>query len=82
MKDDVMPSVVQMEYGQLQDLLKEVKETIAKDIKLPEPKTRNLLALQTCGKSARMQSLPAQCLEDNKNLLSLFRSNDDVATVK
>jgi len=40
MKNDVMPSVVQMEYGQLQDLLKEVKETIAKDIKLPEPKTR------------------------------------------
>ena len=40
MKDDVMPSVVQMEYGQLQDLLKEVKETIAKDIKLPEPATK------------------------------------------
>ena len=40
MKDDVMPSVVQMEYGQLQDLLKEVKETVAKDIKLPEPKTK------------------------------------------
>jgi len=41
MKDDVMPSVVQMEYGQLQDLLKEVKETVARDIKLPEPKTKN-----------------------------------------
>ena len=40
MKDDVMPSVVQMEYAQLQDLLKEVKETVAKDIKLPEPKTK------------------------------------------
>jgi len=40
MKDDVMPSVVQMEYGQLQDLLKEVKETIAKDVKFPEPKTK------------------------------------------
>ena len=40
MKDDVMPSVVQMEYGQLQDLLKEVKETVAKDIKMPEPKTK------------------------------------------
>ncbi len=40
MKDDVMPSVVQMEYGQLQDLLKEVKETIAKDIKLPATKTK------------------------------------------
>jgi len=40
MKDQVMPSVVQMEYGQLQDLLKEVKETVAKDIKLPEPKSK------------------------------------------
>ena len=40
MTEKVMPSVVQMEYGQLQDLLKEVKETVAKDIKLPEPKTK------------------------------------------
>jgi len=40
MKDDVMPSVVQMEYGQLQDLLKEVKETVARDIKLSEPKRK------------------------------------------
>ena len=37
MKSDVMPSIVQMEYGVLQDLLKEVKETVAKDIKMPEP---------------------------------------------
>ena len=40
MTEQVMPSVVQMEYGQLQDLLKEVKETVARDIKLPEPKTK------------------------------------------
>ena len=39
MKSDVMPSIIQMEYGVLQDLLQEVKETVAKDIKLPEPAT-------------------------------------------
>ena len=41
MKSDVMPSIIQMEYGVLQDLLTEVKETVAKDIKMPEqaPKT-------------------------------------------
>ena len=37
MKSDVMPSIIQMEYGELQDLLTEVKETVAKDIKMPEP---------------------------------------------
>lgn len=35
MKTDVMPSIVQMEYGVLQELVKEVKETVAKDIQLP-----------------------------------------------
>jgi hypothetical protein len=40
MKSDVMPSIIQMEYGDLQDLLQEVKETVAKDIKLPEPATK------------------------------------------
>ena len=35
MKSDVMPSIIQMEYGVLQDLLTEVKETVAKDIKMP-----------------------------------------------
>jgi hypothetical protein len=40
MKSDVMPSIIQMEYGVLQDLLQEVKETEAKDIKLPEPATK------------------------------------------
>lgn len=40
MKSDVMPSIVKMEYGVLQDLLKEVKETLATDIKLPEPKKK------------------------------------------
>jgi hypothetical protein len=40
MKSDVMPSIIEMEYGVLQDLLQEVKETVAKDIKLPEPATK------------------------------------------
>ena len=40
MKSDVMPSIVQMEYGVLQELLTEVKETLATDIKLPEPKKK------------------------------------------
>ena len=40
MKSDVMPSIVQMEYGVLQDLLTEVKETVAKDIKMSEPATK------------------------------------------
>jgi hypothetical protein len=40
MKSDVMPSIVKMEYGVLQDLLTEVKETVAKDIKMPEPATK------------------------------------------
>ncbi len=40
MKNDVMPSKVKMEYGLLQTLLTEVKETLATDIELPlkEPK--------------------------------------------
>ena len=37
MKSDVMPSIVQMEYGVLETLLTEVKETLATDIKMPEP---------------------------------------------
>ncbi len=37
MKNDVMPSIVQMEYGVLKNLLTEVKETLATDVKLPEP---------------------------------------------
>ena len=40
MKSDVMPSIIQMEYGVLQDLLTEVKETVAKDLKMPEPVTK------------------------------------------
>jgi hypothetical protein len=37
MKSDVMPSIVQMEYGVLENLLTEVKETLATDIEMPEP---------------------------------------------
>ena len=53
MKDEVMPSVVQMEYGQLQDLLKEVKETIAKDIKLAEPETKKSFGIADLWKIRR-----------------------------
>ena len=35
MKNDVMPSIVQMEREVLKNLVKEVKETVAKDIQLP-----------------------------------------------
>ncbi len=41
MKSDVMPSIVQMEYGVLQQLVKEVKETVAKDIKMPAVKSKS-----------------------------------------
>jgi len=37
MKSDVMPSIVQMEYGVLKTLLTEVKETVATGIKMPQP---------------------------------------------
>lgn len=40
MKTDVMPSIIQMEYGELQELVKEVKETVAKGVKVPENKTK------------------------------------------
>ena len=36
MKNEVMPSIVQMEYGVLENLLTEVKETLATGIKMPE----------------------------------------------
>jgi hypothetical protein len=36
MKNEVMPSIVQMEYGVLENLLAEVKETLATDIEMPE----------------------------------------------
>ena len=40
MKSDVMPSIIQMEYGVLQDLLTEVKETVATEIKIPKEAPR------------------------------------------
>ena len=40
MENDVMPSIVQMEYGVLKELLTEVKETLATDVKLSEPKKK------------------------------------------
>ena len=36
MKNDVMPSIVQMEPEVLKNLVKEVKETVAMNIQLPE----------------------------------------------
>ena len=41
MKTDVMPSMVQMEYGVLQELVKEVKETVAKEVKMPAAETES-----------------------------------------
>ena len=41
MNSDVMPSIVQMEYGELETLLTEVKETLAIDIKMPERERQN-----------------------------------------
>jgi hypothetical protein len=41
MKNDVMPSIVQMEAGELQKLTKEVKETIATGIQLPGVKKKS-----------------------------------------
>lgn len=41
MKNDVMPSIVKMEYGVLQSLLTEVKETLATDVKVAEPKKQS-----------------------------------------
>ena len=38
MKIDASPSIVQMEPGELNNLVKEVKETLATDIHLPEAK--------------------------------------------
>ena len=59
MKSDVMPSIVQMEYGVLQNLLTEVKETVAKDIQLSEPAAKptfgivDLWKIRQTAKSAR-----------------------------
>jgi hypothetical protein len=36
MNSDVMPSRVQMETSQLKHLVEEVKETVAKGVKMPE----------------------------------------------
>ena len=40
MKNDVMPSIVQMEAEELQQLMTEVKETVATFIQLPTAKTK------------------------------------------
>ena len=38
MKNDVMPSIVQMDADELKTLLNEVKETVATDFDMPETK--------------------------------------------
>ncbi len=58
MENDVMPSIVQMEYGVLESLLTEVKETLATDIKMPEEPTKSfgivdLWNIRRTAKSAR-----------------------------
>ena len=40
MRNDVMPSVVQMDAEELQKLVAEVKETVATVIQLPKPKEK------------------------------------------
>jgi hypothetical protein len=42
MKNDVMPSVVQMEPELLKRLVTEVKETVAVDVKVPQAKRNTL----------------------------------------
>jgi hypothetical protein len=40
MKNDVMPSIVQMDAEELQNLVAEVKETVATGIQLPKARKR------------------------------------------
>jgi len=40
MKNDVMPSIVQMDAEELQNLVAELKETVATVIQLPKPKEK------------------------------------------
>ena len=41
MMNDVMPSIVQMDAEELQNLVAEVKETVATVIQLPKPKEKS-----------------------------------------
>jgi hypothetical protein len=41
MTNDVMPSIVQMDAEELQELVAEVKETVASVIQLPKPKEKS-----------------------------------------
>jgi hypothetical protein len=45
MRIDEMPSIVQMEPAVLNNLVREVKETLATDIKMPEVKKRPFTAV-------------------------------------
>ena len=46
MKNGVMTSIVQMEPAVLKNLVQEVKETVAKDIKMPEVAKRPFTSAQ------------------------------------
>jgi hypothetical protein len=41
MKNDVMPSIIQMDAAELQNLVAEVKETVANVIELPKVKEKS-----------------------------------------
>jgi hypothetical protein len=41
MKNDVMPSIIQMDAAELQNLVAEVKETVATVIQLPRAKEKS-----------------------------------------
>jgi hypothetical protein len=46
MKNDVMPSIVQMEAEELRNLMTEVKETVATGIQLPRAKQKSFSAAE------------------------------------
>jgi len=46
MKNDVMPSIVQMDADELKTLLTEVKETVAKGVIVPEQPKRSFSAAE------------------------------------
>ena len=45
MKNDVMPSIVQMEAEELRNLTTEVKETVATGIEMPETMKRSFTSM-------------------------------------
>jgi len=56
MKNDVMPSVVQMEAELLQRLVTEVKETVATDVHVPKAKKNVLRVVDVWNIQRNMKS--------------------------